>query len=154
MAPVEESSTQPSYFISLTRLRIRSWRFMPGFALHAIRTRSQCSRAAGFLRGALLPDRELTFWTLTVWDNQASMRDYMISGDHKVAMPKLMRWCDQASVAHWNAASDAVPQWAEADRRMRAEGRPSKLLHPAAGHQDLTFAEPRTTGSAPIPRSA
>ena len=101
-----------------------------------------------------MPDRKLTFWTMTVWDSQASMHDYMISGDHKVAMPKLMKWCDQASVAHWSTASDVVPQWSEADQRMRSEGRPSKLLYPAAGHLDLTFAEPRTTGSVPMPRSA
>ncbi|MGI4758877.1 MAG: DUF3291 domain-containing protein [Janthinobacterium lividum] len=149
------SSTAPgqTMFVSLTRLRIRSVRFLPGFAWHAIRTRSQCARAAGFLRGALLPDRKWTFWTLTLWDSEASMRAYILSGDHKVAMPKLMHWCDQASVAHWNAASEAVPDWTEADRRMRSEGRPSKVRFPAAGHQDLTYASPRTSASAPIARS-
>ena len=147
---MEAPTAQDSYFVSLTRLRIRSWRFLPAFALHAIQTRSQCSRAAGFLRGALLPDRKFTFWTLTVWNNQASMREYMVSGDHKVAMPKLMNWCDQASVAHWTSMSSEVPQWTEADHRMRTEGRPSKILYPAPGHQDLTFATPRTTGSAPM----
>ncbi|MGI4853648.1 MAG: DUF3291 domain-containing protein [Janthinobacterium lividum] len=96
----------------------------------------------------------MTFWTLTVWDNQASMRNYMVTGDHKAAMPKLMQWCDQASVAHWLTPSDEVPLWSEADRRMRSEGRPSKLLYPAEGHHDLTFAEPRTTASAPLLPSA
>lgn len=151
---LEENSTGRTYFVSLTRLRIRSIRFLLAFALHAIRTRNQCSRSPGFLRGALLPDRQWTFWTLTVWDDEASMRAYILSGDHKKAMPRLMNWCDQASVAHWAAQSDAVPEWSEADRRMRTEGRASKVLHPAPGHGDLTYATPRTTGSASIARSA
>ena len=138
------------YFVSLTRLRIRSIRFLPAFALHAVRTRNQCARAAGFLRGALLPDRKWTFWTMTVWDSEASMRAYMLSGDHKQAMPKLLNWCDQASVAHWVSASDTVPTWEEAEHRMRTEGRKSKVLHPAPGHADMTFAAPRTTLSGPI----
>ena len=153
---MEENATTPerTYFVSLTRLRIRSIRFLPAFAVHAIRTRNQCTRAPGFQRGALLPDRKWTFWTMTVWDSEASMRAYILSGDHKIAMPKLMHWCDQASVAHWTSASDAVPDWVEADRHMRSAGRPSKVRHPASGHQDLTYAAPRTSYGGPISRSA
>lgn len=137
-------------FVSLTRLRLRSIRFVPAFAIHAIRTRQQCSRAPGFQRGSLLMDRGWTFWTLTAWDTQESMRAYMTSGDHKVAMPKLLNWCDQASVAHWHSASAELPTWQECDRRMRTEGRISKVRHPALGHADMSFAAPRTTATGPI----
>lgn len=139
-----------SCYVSLTRLRLRSIRFVPAFAVHAIRTKSQCSRAAGFQRGALLMDRKWTFWTLTVWDSHESMRTYMTTGDHKRAMPKLLDWCDQASVAHWHSASAELPTWQECDGRMRTEGRTSKVRNPAPGHADMTFAAPRTTTSGPI----
>lgn len=137
-------------FVSLTRLRLRSIRFAPSFAMYAIRTKQQCSKALGFRRGALLMDRKWTFWTLTAWDSQESMRAYMTSGDHKAAMPKLLDWCDQASVAHWNSATAELPTWQECDRRMRAEGRISKVRNAAPGHADMTFAAPRTTASGPI----
>ncbi len=78
------------------------------------------------------------------------MRAYMTTGGHRQAMPKLVGWCDQASVAHWNQADDTLPTWAQADARMRAEGRPSKLRHPADGHADLTYPAPRAMAGAPI----
>lgn len=95
-------------------------------------------------------DRKWTFWTLTMWSSHDSMRAYMTTGDHKQAMPKLMEWCDQASVAHWFSDLDQLPSWQECDRRMRGEGRISKVRNPAPGHADMTFAAPRTTAGGPI----
>ncbi|WP_263373443.1 DUF3291 domain-containing protein [Granulicella aggregans] len=137
-------------FVSLTRLRVRSVWFMPGFFLYAIRSERQVRGAAGFLTGALLPDRDKTFWTMTAWDSEASMRAYMISGAHKAAMPKLLHWCDEASVAHWMQEADTLPSWEQADERMRTEGRASKVLHPSAAHAGLQYNAPRTAGSASI----
>lgn len=137
-------------FISVTRLRIRSIRFLAGFALDAVRTRGQARRAPGFRGGSLLLDRRWTFWTLTAWDSEASMRAYMTAGSHRTAMPRLMAWCDEASVVHWTQSGDALPSWTEADRRMRAEGRPSRVRHPSPQHASLSFAAPRLAGAAPI----
>ena len=137
-------------FVSVTRLRLRSARFLPAFAVHAVRANAQVRRAPGFRAGALLPDRRLTFWTLTTWDGEAPMRAYMTSGAHRAAMPKLMHWCDEASVAHWTEAAAEPPSWAEAARRMRAEGRPSKLRRPSAAHASLAYAEPRLDYAARI----
>jgi len=144
-------------FVSLTRLRVRSVRFLPLFAWHALQSNRQVQRAQGFLQGALLPDRDWTFWTMTAWESQEAMRGYMLAGDHKKAMPHLMEWCDEASVAQWEQEDAALPSWEEADRRMRASGRASKVRHPSEGqagaaHAGLAYREPRTTGGAPIRR--
>lgn len=145
-----EPAQDRSVFVSLTRLRLRSIRFLPAFGVHAVRTRQQCAHAAGFQRGALLMDRNWTFWTLTQWDSQQSMRAYMASGDHKAVMPSLMRWCDEASVAHWNSTADTLPTWAECDGRMRTEGRISKVRNPSPQHADMSFRAPRTTNTNEI----
>lgn len=87
---------------------------------------------------------------MTAWDSQSSMRAYMTNGAHKQAMPKLMHWCDEASVAHWEQAEATLPSWTEADQRMRETGRISKVLHPSAGHADLRYREPRVTLGSPI----
>ena len=137
-------------FISVTRLRIRAWRFLPGFALLTLRTRRQVQEARGFRGGALLPDRRRAFWTLTAWDSEADMRAYMTAGDHRRAMPKLLDWCDEASVVHWMQADPGLPSWETADARMRREGRPSKVRHPGPNHARLTFDAPRLAGAAPI----
>lgn len=160
-------------FISLTRLRTRSIRFLPLFLLHAFRSRNQVRRAPGFQTGALLPDKDWTFWTMTAWDSQESMRQFMLSGFHKAAMPHLVDWCDEASVAHWtepdtphpipdtahpipdtrHPTPDTLPSWSEADQRMRSSGRPSKVKHPSPNHATLAYKAPRTTRSAPITRA-
>jgi heme-degrading monooxygenase HmoA len=138
-------------FVSLTRLRIRSIRFLPLFALHAWRSLRQIKRARGFQTGALLTDRRWTFWTITVWDSEESMRQFMVSGSHKAAMPHLLEWCDEASVAHWTQAE--VPSWMEAHKRMREGGRSSKVRNPSAQHSTLNFSEPRTTSGGKITRA-
>ena len=137
-------------FISITRLRIRSIRFLPAFAVHAVRTRNQVRAAPGFQGGALLPDRDWTFWTMTAWTDEAGMRGYMLAGAHRLAMPRLIQWCDEASIVHWTQAETDLPSWADADRRMRADGRPSKVRHPSPGHPTMTYRAPRLTGSGPI----
>lgn len=130
-------------FVSITRLRIRSVRFLPAFLIDTWLSMRQVRRAVGYRGGALLADRDRAYWTMTAWDDAAAMRAYMTSGPHRRAMPKLMRWCDQASIAHWTQEDDTMPDWHEADRRMRAEGRVSKVHHAAAGHDPMTFAIPR-----------
>ncbi|HXH16243.1 MAG TPA: hypothetical protein VNJ10_08945 [Sphingomonas sp.] len=137
-------------FVSITRLRLRSLRFLPQFVVHALSTTAQIRRAAGFVGGELLPDRQLTFWTMTMWHYQADMRRYIVNGAHLKVMPKLMHWCDEASIVHWDQDARDLPSWDEADRRMRGEGRPSKVRHPTPHHADLSYRPPRTTRAAPI----
>jgi len=140
-------------FLSLTRLRIRSLRLLPQFALHTLRSILQIRKTPGFLTGQLLVDRRFTFWTLTAWDTPESMKTFMISGSHKRAMPHLLHWCDEASVAHWEQPTATLPTWPEAGQRMRDSGRASKVLHPSPEHATLAFAPPRRIANAPIRRA-
>jgi hypothetical protein len=137
-------------FVSLTRLRVRSIRYLPLFAIYALRSLRQVKKSPGFQTGALLPDRSWTFWTLTAWDQRESMRRYMMSGAHKSAMPHLMHWCDEASVAHWEQEESTLPSWEEADRRMRESGRASKVNHPSPEHASLNYRKPRMSGGGVI----
>ena len=137
-------------FISITRLRVRSIRFLPSFALHTLRSLGQVKKASGFQGGSLLADRGWTFWTMTAWDSQQSMRTYMTSGAHRIAMPRLLDWCDEASVVHWEQPEDNLPPWKEADRRMREGGRASKVRNPSPQHATLNYREPRVVTAGPI----
>lgn len=141
-------------FVSITRLRVRSLRFMPAFIVMALGSNRQVRQAGGFVAGSLLPDRRLTFWAMTLWQDQAAMRHYITHGAHLRAMPKLMHWCDEASIVHWDQSDRTLPSWDEADRRMRANGRASKVRHPSADHHALTYRPPRTgsaTSISPVP---
>ena len=137
-------------FVSLTRLRVRSIRFLPSFFLDATRSRQQVKKSPGFVAGSLLTDRNWTFWTMTAWDSEESMRAFMTSGAHQKAMPHLLHWCDEASVAHWTQSDATLPSWTEADQRMREGGRPSKVRNPSPQHATLNYQPPRTTTDSPI----
>jgi Domain of unknown function (DUF3291) len=128
---------------SVTRLRIRLARFIPAFLWNTFRSQRQVVRAPGFLGGRLLIDRHLTFWTLTVWQTEKSMKAFRGSGAHSRVMSRLPNWCDEAAYAHWTVADAHIPTWPEAYDYLVAEGRLSRVEHPTADHQSRRFPQPR-----------
>lgn len=130
-------------FVSLTRLRLRSLWYLLPFQWYIYRTRKQVERAKGFVRGKLLVDARLTFWTLTGWQNLKDMKAYRDSGPHHKVMPLLRNWCNEASVAHWEQPETLLPDWSEAHRRLTSEGRLTPVSHPTEDHTHKRFREPR-----------
>ena len=118
-------------FVSVTRLRVRSWIYMPGFLVDAVRSARQAAAAEGSLAVKVLRDAHNAWWTSTCWDAESSMRKFMVTKPHGPAMRRLLEWCDEAALVHWWQAEGELPTWAEAYRRMQAEGRASKVLHPS-----------------------
>ena len=128
--------------VSVTRLRIRSWRFVPFFFFHALRTSRQAAAAEGSLSVRVLQDTKNTFWTATAWTDEQAMRKHMIAGAHGRVMSKLLAWCDAASVVHWIEAGAEFPAWPELSERMQKDGRRSKVRHPSADHTAYRIAPP------------
>jgi hypothetical protein len=120
--------------VSITRLRVRRLRFLPAFAYHALLSSRQIQRSPGFLGGYLALGPRRSFWTVTVWTDEPAMRDFRRTGAHLKVMPKLLEWCDEASVATLGDAGDTPPAPDEASRRLEAEGRLSKVRHPSPAH--------------------
>jgi heme-degrading monooxygenase HmoA len=125
-------------FVSITRLRVRSWRYLPAFLVQSARAALQAKRAAGNLAVSVLRDANLAFWTRTVWSEEAAMRSFMLSGAHRHAMPRLLEWCDEAAVVHWN--QDELPSWPASHRRL-----PSKVNHPSDAQRRFEIPAPRWT---------
>ena len=121
-------------FVSLTRLRLRSFRYLLPFAWQSHRISRQARRTPGLLTGQVYGDpMRLTFWTATVWENEAAMSGFRGSGAHQAAMPRLGHWCE-ASVVHWNQPGSEIPEPEIALRRMQAEGRLLRVRHPSPDH--------------------
>ena len=132
-------------FVSITRLRVRSWRYLPRFVIHSFRVARQAKLAAGSLAVSILRDANLAFWTRTVWSEERAMRSFMLSGAHRKVMSRLAEWCDEASFAHWVQDAVEPPSWPEACRRMQQEGRRSKVNHPSGAQSRFEIPEPRTS---------
>ena len=128
--------------VSVTRLRIRKFRFLPGFAWFAVRATMQAKRAEGNLQALTIKDRGLIFWTITVWRDQETMRAFRNSGSHKAAMPKLSEWCDEATYIHWEQENDSPPDLKSAYDRLVSQGVVSRVRHPSSNHGTRTFPAP------------
>jgi heme-degrading monooxygenase HmoA len=130
-------------FVSVTRLRVRRFIYLPQFLWRTQLAKGQATKAPGFLGGRLLVDAHRAYWTLTVWENDAAMKAYRGSGAHAGVMRKLAEWCDEAAYAHWESADATVPTWPEAYEHLVNSGKLSRVSHPSAAHEARQFPEPR-----------
>jgi len=121
--------------VSITRLRVRSWRYLPAFVVASFRSALQARRAKDNLAVTILREAHNTFWTRSLWANEAAMKSFMVSGVHRTVMPKLLRWCDEASVARWTQDTMQQPTWDEVHQRMQRDGRASRVNHPSEAHR-------------------
>lgn len=121
-------------FVSVTRLRVRTLRFLVPFLIATRRSRQQLRRAAGFLEGRLTLEWPLVFWTMTVWTDQKMMLEFRNHAPHKDAMVRLLDWCDEASYVHWEQPDAKLPPGDVAHSRLRQEGKTSKVRHPTPAH--------------------
>ena len=131
--------------VSVTRLRVRSWRFMPPFIFAALRIGKQTAQAEGCLAAKVFRDRRNAFWTLTCWESETVMKAFMVAGAHGAAMRRLLEWCDEAALAHWTQETDELPSWGEAHRRILRHGRASKVNHPSDAQKAFRIDEPDET---------
>ena len=129
--------------ISITRLRVRSARYLPAFLWYTALSTWQAKRAPGCFAVRLLRDTNNTFWTSSAWQDEAAVRAFILYGAHRRAMPRLLAWCDEASVVHWHQDAAELPNWSEAHRRMVEEGRRSKVHHPSLAHNEYRIPQPK-----------
>jgi hypothetical protein len=119
---------------SITRLRVRSIRYLPEFLFRALASVRQARSSSGCLSADVRREVKLIFWTRTLWRDEQSMRAFMTTGAHRVVIPKILDWCDEASVTHWQQDRDSPPDWPTAETKMRTEGRVSRVRNPSLAH--------------------
>lgn len=120
--------------VSVTRLRLRNWRSLPAFLWDSGRAALQAKRTEGCLNVALRGNGRI-FWTMTAWRDAGALKNFMITGPHRRSMPKLAGWCDEASLARFDHAGDALPSWEEAEQILATQGRTSKVDYPSPAQQ-------------------
>ena len=129
-------------FVSVTRLRLRHWRFLPAFAWYAGSSMIQARRSAGHRFSAATKDAGLVFWTITVWEQEAAMRYFRNHGAHQKAMTKLAEWCDEATYVHWVQPGETAPTLVAGAERLIREGVVTRLKYPSPNHANRTFPMP------------
>jgi hypothetical protein len=128
--------------VSVTRLRVRSWGFLPIFFLQALRSARQAATTKGNLAARIVRTPRNVFWTATMWTDSEAMKQFMRTGVHGQVMRKLLNWCDEAAVVHWTQDGTDLPPWPELYLRLKNEGRRSKVNHPSPAHTAYQFPAP------------
>jgi heme-degrading monooxygenase HmoA len=112
-------------FVSITRLRVRSWQYLPAFFLAVFRSALQARYTKGNLGVSVMREaRNNTFWTRSLWIDETAMKAFMVSGAHRSIMRHLLEWCE------------------EVHRRMLRDGRPSRVNHPSEAHRRFDISAP------------
>ena len=132
--------------VSITRLRVRSWRHVLPFIVYALRVSRQAKNAEGNLAVSLLREAQNNYWTRTVWTTEAAMKAFMLAGPHRKVMRRLLEWCDEAALVHWQQDADQPPDWDGAHQRLQREGRRSKVNHPSPAHENFQIPTPKLRG--------
>lgn len=118
-------------FISVTRLRVRSvFSLLPFLKANEASVKSLL-QTKGLILGKELIDKNLTFWTLTLWEDEEAMRQFRNGNAHRAAMQKLPEWCDEASYHHWQQEEKSLPAWDIASGKLIREGKLTKVKAPS-----------------------
>ena len=112
-----------------SRLELRRFRHLTGFLVAAVRIRRQVRRSPGALGVSLIahPTRR-TFWTLSAWEDQESLDDFVRTAPHSQVMERFHARLAQASFTTWNVPTKQLPEprsageelWREVERRLAA----------------------------------
>ena len=116
---------------AVTRLRLRSWRFLVPFMIHAARSQKQAAASQGCLSVVTRKTRGLAFWTLTAWEGEEQLREFLRASPHREAIPKLFPWCDEAATVHWHVGSNCIPSWEDATAELLRGGRLLRVKYPS-----------------------
>jgi heme-degrading monooxygenase HmoA len=87
--------------------------------------------SSGLLMGKELIDKKLTFWTITLWEDEESMKRFRGSLSHRNAMQNLPKWCSEASYHHWVQEENECPNWTTISDKLYSEGKLSKVRNPS-----------------------
>ena len=126
-------------FVSVTRLRVKSIFFLIPFMRANEASVKELKASVGLLKGKELIDKKFTFWTITIWENQESMKGFRGSLSHRNAMQRLPKWCDEASYHHWVQEDNEVPSWDTISEKLYSQGKLSKVRHPSKAQVENQF---------------
>lgn len=116
---VDAASTETGpLVVSVTRLRLARWRDVPAFLRAAMRLRREFPDVPGAVTLGLAAEPwRRTFWTLSAWRDEESLKAYVRSPGHAAAMRRFARAMADPVSARWTS-DGGRPSWEYAVRRL------------------------------------
>jgi hypothetical protein len=115
-----DSQTQQKYIHVATFLPLKGWRYMVQFQLMTSKVLKQAKQSPGMVDYAVKADfPKMRFWTLSIWKDRDSMRQFVMAEPHITAMKKFEEWAgDGSAFVDWTSSSISI-DWEEAMRRLQ-----------------------------------
>jgi heme-degrading monooxygenase HmoA len=108
-----------AYHCSATRLRVRGLRVLPGFFRHSFAATLAARGTPGVVRARLLGMPPFpVYFTLTVWESEKAMRDFVKTPAHREAMSHMAEYARTGRFASFSSESRRVG-WRRALRELR-----------------------------------
>jgi hypothetical protein len=94
---------------------------MISFQLMTSKVLKQAKQSHGIVNYAVKADfPKKHFWTLSIWNDPHSMRQFVMTEPHITAMKKFEEWAgDGSAFADWTSSSSSI-DWKEAMRRLQS----------------------------------
>jgi hypothetical protein len=119
---VEQSFPVREYTVVATNLLLRHWWNLPRFLSLTNRVGRQLKDTPGLVTYRLKANfLKLRFSTLSVWEDENAIRDFVLKGPHLTAMqtfPKLSR--EGSAFVRWTTTSPDGVTWEEAFHRLHS----------------------------------
>ena len=114
------SQAQEKYIHVATFLPLKSWRYMIQFQLMTSKVLKQAKQSHGIVDYAVKADfAKRHFWTLSIWKDRNSMRQFVMAEPHATAMKKFEQWAGNGSAfVDWASPKSSI-DWEEAIRRLQ-----------------------------------
>jgi hypothetical protein len=111
------------YLALLTFLPLNKFRALPKFLKYNSQIERQLRESTGLIgysvRAKLL---KLNFWTLSVWESEAALMDFVYRLPHSEIMESLAPHMGQTKFTRWKIkGAETPPSWDEAEKRSREQ---------------------------------
>lgn len=123
LAKVAEDS---EYIALLSYLPLKTYRAIPRFLQFSFQIQKQLRDTPGVIGYSLrakLFNRD--FWTLSVWENEKALMDFVAENPHGQAMKAMVPYMGPSKFTQWKVKASALPLcWEEAILRSLQERQP------------------------------
>ena len=110
------------YLVLLSELPLKHWRDLGVFLLYTWRIQGQLRRTPGLLGYSLRAHiRQLQFWTLSVWEGEEALQQFVVEDPHRHVMLALRGKMEETHFARWHMrGAELPPRWPDALARRDA----------------------------------
>jgi hypothetical protein len=115
-----DSGKEDQFLCVATFLPLKSRKYMIPFQLMTLKVLKQIKQTKGVINYAVKADfARKHFWTASIWENQDSLRSFMITEPHATAVKKFSEWSsDGSAFVEWTDRSDSI-NWTDALKKLQ-----------------------------------